>query len=398
MFDRRPDQTPERSILHVDMDAFFASVEQLDDPSLRGRPVLVGFDGSRGVVAAASYEARVFGCHSAQPMAAAKRLCPCAAVVPVRHARYREASRRVFDVFNQFTPQVEPLSIDEAFLDVTGSMRLLGSPERIAADLKQTIRAATGLTASVGISFNKFLAKLASDMRKPDGLAVIRREDVDRLLTPMQVGKISGIGPRTVERLGRVGVRTIGDLRRLPADVLARCIGSGAEHFHRLALGIDDRPVVTDSQARSIGQEQTFGTNLADPESVRMVLLGQAEQVAQRLRRHALVARAISVKVRYGDYRTITRRSTFATPTNATSVVWPAARGLFNRWCEAGFQPVRLIGVSAGGLRAADDQLELFPDPAAQRQQRLDSTVDSINSRFGRSVIGRSGNQQSNRE
>ncbi len=372
------------------MDAFFASVEQLDDPALRGRPVLVGYDGPRGVVAAASYEARAFGCHSAQPISTAKRLCPHAAIVPVRHARYREASQQVFEVFNQFTPRVEPLSIDEAFLDVTGSLRLLGPAERIAADLKSRTRAATGLTASVGVAPNKFLAKLASDMCKPDGLAVVRRNDVDVLLAPMPVGKIFGIGPRTAERLGNIGVRTIGDLRRLPAAVLSQTVGGDGEHYRRLALGIDDRPVVTDAEARSIGQEQTFGIDLPDPEAVRSVLLGQAEQVAQRLRQHALRARAITVKIRFGDYQTVTRRTTLPTPTDATAAVWSAARELFDRWCAAGFQPVRLIGVSAGGLGAADGQLELFPDPAAQKQRRLDSTLDAINRRFGGRVIGRS--------
>ena len=380
------------------MDAFFASVEQLDDAALRGRPVLVGYDGPRGVVAAASYEARAFGCHSAQPMATAKRLCPHAAIVPVRHARYREASQQVFEIFNQFTPRIEPLSIDEAFLDVTGSLRLLGPPERIAADLKSKVRVVTGLTASVGIAFNKFLAKLASDMCKPDGLAVVRRDDVDALLAPMPVGKIFGIGPRTAQRLANIGVRTIGDLRRLPVNVMAGSIGPEGEHYRRLAWGIDDRPVVTDAEAKSIGQEQTFGIDLPDPEAVRAVLLGQAEQVAQRLRRHRLRARAITVKIRFGDYRTITRRTTLPTPTDATTAVWSAARELFDGWCEAGFQPVRLIGVSAGGLGAADGQLDLFPDPAAQKQKRLDSAVDAINRRYGRSIIGRSGKPRQNLE
>jgi DNA polymerase-4 len=391
MFHSRPDEASERSILHVDMDAFFASVEQLDDPALRGRPVLVGYDGPRGVVAAASYEARPFGCHSAQPMATAKRLCPHAAIVPVRHARYREVSQRVFEVFNQFTPRIEPLSIDEAFLDVTGSLRLLGPAERIAADLKLRVRTATGLTASVGVAPNKFLAKLASDMCKPDGLAVVRRDDVDALLAPMPVGKIFGIGPKTAERLRGIGARTIGDLRRLPADVLTHSIGGDSEHYRRLAFGIDDRPVVTDAEAKSIGQEQTFGVDLADPEAVRSVLLGQAEQVAQRLRRHGLRARAITVKIRFGDFQTITRRTTLPTATDATAAVWSAARDLFDHWCHSAFKPVRLIGVSAGGLGAADGQLDLFPDPAAQKQQRLDAAVDAINRRFGQSVIGRSG-------
>src|SRR3954447_21988829 len=245
-----------RAILHVDMDAFFASVEQLDDPALRGRPVLVGHDGPRGVVAAASYESRVLGCRSAQPIGMAKRLCPHAVIVPARFSRYREVSAAVFRLFHAVTPQIEPLSIDEAFLDVTGSLRLLGPPEQIAADLKARIKTETGLTASVGVAPNKFLAKLASDMDKPDGLTVVRPEDVDRLLVPMPVGRIFGIGPKTAERLAGIGVKTIGDLRNVSDEALRQRVGGEADRYRQLAFGLDDRPVVTDDAAKSIGQEQ----------------------------------------------------------------------------------------------------------------------------------------------
>jgi DNA polymerase-4 len=243
----------DRAILHVDMDAFFASVEQLDDPSLRGKPVLVGYDGPRGVVAAASYESRVFGCRSAQPMSVAKRLCPHAIVVPVHFERYRAVSNDVFEIFGSFTSQIEPLSIDEAFLDVTGSQRLLGSAETMARSLKQRIRNETGLTASVGVSHNKFLAKIASDLNKPDGLAVIGPADVDRILPPMPVGRIWGIGPKTAARLEGLGIKTIADLRRTPLEVLRLRIGDEADRYHHLALGQDDRPVVPDRDAKRIG-------------------------------------------------------------------------------------------------------------------------------------------------
>jgi DNA polymerase IV len=380
-----------RAILHVDMDAFFASVEQLDDPALRGRPVLVGHDGPRGVVAAASYEARPFGCHSAQPMAVAKRLCPHAAIVPGRFWRYREMSAAVFRVFGEFTPVIEPLSIDEAFLDVTGSVRVLGSPESMARRLKERVRAETGLTASVGVAPNKFLAKLASDMDKPDGLTIVRPEDVDRLLAPMPVGRIFGVGPKTAQRLEGIGIRTIGDLRRIALDVLRRRVGDAeAERYKALAHGLDDRPVVPDEQAKSIGQEQTFGVDLPHVGEVRDVLLEQTEQVAARLRKHGLRARTVTVKIRFGDFQTITRRCTLPQPTDTTTDLWQAARGQFDRWAQSSFQPVRLIGVAAGGLASAAGQMELFADPNAERQRRIDSAVDQINQRFGKSVIHRS--------
>jgi DNA polymerase IV len=379
-----------RAILHVDMDAFFASVEQLDDPSLRGRPVLVGHDGPRGVVAAASYEARVFGCHSAQPMAIAKRLCPHAAIVPGHFSRYREESDKVFRVFHEFTPLVEPLSIDEAFLDVTGSVRLLGPPEKIASDLKARVTAQTRLTASVGVAPNKFLAKLASDLHKPDGLTVVPPQDVDALLAPMPVGRIYGIGPKTAARLEGLGIRTIGDLRKVDPEVLERRIGTDAGHYRRLAFGLDDRPVVPDHDAKSIGQEETFGTDLPDPADVREVMLEQAEQVAARLRRHGLRSVTVTVKIRFGDFQTITRRTTLPQATDSTSEIWEAARLLFDQWAQTHYRPVRLIGVSAGGLCRPDGQLDLFADPQAERQRRLDAAVDSINRRFGKGVIHRS--------
>lgn len=378
----------ERSILHVDMDAFFASVEQLDSPSLRGKPVLVGYDGPRGVVAAASYEARTFGCHSAQPMSVAKRLCPHAAVVPVHFSRYREVSARVFAIFERYTPLVEPLSIDEAFLDLTGGERLQGPAQPLAARLKAEILAQTSLTASIGVAPNKFLAKLASDLRKPDGLTVIRAQDVENVLGPLPITRIWGIGPKTAARIQGLGVKTIGELRRLPPEVLARRIGSDAEHYLRLAAGLDDRPVVSDRQAKSIGQEQTFGQDLIDPDAVRSVLLEQAEQVGTRLRRHAVRARAIVVKIRFGDFQTLTRRTMLPEPTHSTDVLWRAARELFNRWA-AKFQPVRLIGVTATALSRDAPQLELFADPDAERRSRVDQAVDKINSRFGRPIVHR---------
>ncbi len=377
-----------RLILHVDMDAFFASVEMLDDPKLRGRPVLVGHDGSRGVVSAASYEARVFGCRSAQPMIVAKRLCPHAVVVPVRFERYREVSRKVFSIFESITPIVEPLSIDEAFLDVTASQRLFGDGVAMARHIKQQIKTQTGVTGSVGVAPNKFLAKLASDLEKPDGLTVITPENLDAVLCPLPIEKIWGIGPKTAERLHAMNVRTIADLRRSNSDALTRRVGEEGDRYHRLAFGIDDRPVRPDREAKSIGQEQTFGTNLTDPEFVRSVLLEQAEEVAARLRRHGLHAKSVTVKIRFGDFQTITRQTTLETAVATTTPIYQAACGLFDTWAKQ-FQPVRLIGISAGGLGSPESQLDMFPDPNTQREQRLEATLDSINARFGKSTLRR---------
>lgn len=378
-----------RAILHVDMDAFFASVEQLDDPRLHGKPVLVGYAGPRGVVAAASYEARVFGCRSAQPMSVALRNCPHAIVMPVRFGRYREISDQVFQILESCTPLVEPLSIDEAFLDITDSQRLLGEPEAIARRIKEQILRTTGLTGSVGVAGNKFLAKLASDMNKPDGLTVIRPEEAESILAPLPVGRIWGIGPKTAGRLEGLGIKTIGDLGKLPLDVLERRIGSDAEHYRRLASGLDDRAVVTDREAKSIGQEQTFGTDLTDADAVRDVMLEQAEQVARRLRKHDLRARAVVVKIRFGDFQTITRRSTLTEPTDVTVLIWQSARDLFDRWASKEFKPVRLIGVTASDLTASGAQLELFANPNAERQRMLDRVLDQISGRFGSDAIRR---------
>jgi DNA polymerase IV len=289
------------------MDAFFASVEQLDNPHLRGKPVLVGHDGPRGVVAAASYESRNFGCRSALPMAVAKRLCPQALVVPVRMRRYQEVSRQVFEIFESFSPLVEPLSVDEAFLDLSGTERLQGQPIEVARRMKDRIRGELKLTASVGVAPNKFLAKLASDLEKPNGLTVIRAEDVDRILPPLPVSKLWGIGRVTEAKLESAGIRTIDDLRRAARDLLERHLGCEAERYLNLAHGRDHRVVTPDRDAKSIGHEQTFEVNVADPEEIRGVLMEQVEQVACRLRRHGIQARGISLKIRYGDFTTITR-------------------------------------------------------------------------------------------
>jgi len=386
----------ERSILHVDMDEFFAAVEKLDNPALRGRCVLVGGDARRrGVVSTASYEARAFGCRSAMPTATAVRLCPQAIVLPVRGRRYREMSDRVFEILERFTPAVEPLSIDEAFLDVTGCRRLFGDGERIARTVKDTLRGELGLIASVGVAPNKYLAKLASDLRKPDGLVVIRPDEIRATLDPLPVGRIWGIGPAAVQRLERRNVHTIGELRRLPAEEMTAAFGSTGEHFHRLAEGRDDRPVTPDSRARSISQECTFAEDLADAGALGDVLLGQVEQVARRLRRHGLKARTVTLKLRTGDFTTFTRSATRTDPTNRTDDLLAEANALLGAWLARRRAPLRLLGFGVSQL-GRGGQLGLFDQPEREKRTRLDEALDAITERFGRDAVHRGKRQAPN--
>jgi DNA polymerase-4 len=371
------------------MDAFYASVEALDRPELRGKPVLVGSDRPRGVVAAASYEARAFGCRSAQPMVVALRLCPDAVVVRPRMERYQELSDRVFALLAEVSPAVEPLSIDEAFLDLTGAERLLGPAEKVARALKDRIRAETGLTASVGVAPNKFLAKIASDLRKPDGLVVVEEDGVDALLLPLPVERLWGVGPKTAARLHELGFHKVADLRRWPSEKLESRFGEAGAHFWRLCRGMDDRPVVPDHEAKSLGQECTFEEDVEDPVEVRAVLLAQADHVARRLRRHGMRARGVTLKIRYGKFETISRSATMDEPTDAGADIRRAAGAVFDRWAGESFRPVRLIGMAATLLEGGGGQGKLFVDSEEERQRRLDGALDEILSRFGSKTIRR---------
>ncbi|USN97979.1 MAG: DNA polymerase IV [Phycisphaeraceae bacterium] len=386
-----------RAILHVDMDAFFASVEQLDDPELKGRPVLVGGTGRRGVVAAASYEAREFGCRSAQPTAVALRLCPHAVVVKPRGSRYRELSDRVFGILGDFSPLVQPISVDEAFVDVTGSSSLFGPAVEIAKSIRARIKAETGLTASVGVAPNKFLAKLASDLDKPDGLTVIEPDKVHEKLDPLPVSRLWGVGPAAEKSLARLGLRTIGDIRGTPDETLVARFGEFGRHLARLARGEDDRPVHTDREAKSISHEQTFGVDLEDPDAVRSVLLGQCEDVGRRLRKHGRLARTVTVKIRFGDFQTITRSDSFGEATDATEAIWEAARALFDGWAQGGsgggFRPVRLIGAGVSHLTepGAGRQMGLFEAERDEKRARVDDLTDAITAKHGKGAIRRAG-------
>ena len=385
-----------RRILHVDMDEFFAAVEKLDHPELRGKCLLIGGDPrARGVVSTASYEARAFGCHSAMPMAQAVRLCPHAIVLPGRHQRYRQASEQVFDVLESFTPLIEPLSIDEAFLDVTGCRRLFGPAEKMAREVKRTIASETNLIASVGVAPNKFLAKLASDLDKPDGLTVITESNVHQVLDPLPIRKLWGVGPAAAGRLEQFNLRTIGQIRAAGKDMLRRHLGSLGEHLHELAHGRDDRPVTPDGQAKSIGQEQTFAVDIDRPDQLRRILLGQVEQVARRLRKADLQARTVTLKLRYGDFTTLSRGTTLSEPTNVTEELWKAARGVFDLWLAQSRRPLRLLGMTASQLLPrAGQQLSLFSTPRQEKQQRLDQTLDAIHGRFGEKAVRRGGSSR----
>lgn len=379
--------TDERTILHVDMDAFFASVEQRDDPRLQGRPVLVGGGGRRGVVAAASYEARRFGCRSAMPMAEARRRCPEAIVVSPSFGRYEADSRRVMEILETTSPLVQPISIDEAFVDVTGSRRLLGDGRTIATAIRARIREELGLTASVGVAPCKFVAKIASDLEKPDGLVVIESEGLAARLAPLPIGRMWGVGPKTEARCTARGLRTFGDLQRAEDSVLRSVFGDAAARYAALARGLDDRPVHGDRTAKSIGHEQTFGVDLADPREVEAVLLRHVERVATRLRRHGRLARGVTVKIRDGDFTTNTRAATLDPATDRTDLLWDTARGLFRGWP---FRPVRLVGFTVDRLDATEggSLFESF-DPEHGRRRRLDAATDAIRAKFGGDAIGR---------
>ena len=380
----------ERQILHVDMDEFFAAVEKLDNPALRGKCLLVGGDpAGRGVVSTASYEARVFGCHSAMPMVTAVRLCPQAVVLPVRGERYRQVSEQVFEILGRYTPLIEPLSIDEAFLDVTGCRRLFGDGVAIARAIKDDIRREIGLTASVGVAPNKFLAKLASDLRKPDGLVVITPANLRETLDPLPVGKLWGVGPAAEKKLHQLGIRTFAQLRAAPPPMLAEAFGSAAEHYWRLAQGLDDRPVVPDSQARSISQECTFPVDVGDIEQLREVLGAQADEVARRLRRSGLKARTLTVKLRTGDFTTRTRSATLEDPTDLSADIRRQADELLSAWARGGARPLRLLGVSVSQLSEHGGQLPLFGLGEREKQTRLDRTLDDIARRFGPRAVRR---------
>jgi DNA polymerase-4 len=379
-----------RKIIHIDMDAFYASVEQHDNPALQGLPVIVGGDpGRRGVVSAASYEARAYGVHSAMPSSQARRLCPQGVFLPVRMHRYREVSDQVFHILREYTPLVEPLSLDESFLDVTGCEKLFGTALRIAMEVKRRIREATGLTASAGLAPNKFLAKIASDYKKPDGLVEVKPEEVQVFLRDLPISKLWGVGKSTEEVLKGMGILKVGQLAVFPAEKIEKKLGKFGLELIALARGEDDRPVSPESEAKSISQEETFTPDLVHLEQMKKVLLEQAEQVGWELRKQKLKGSTVTVKVRYPDFTLATRSQTLSSPTDQGIEIYRTALKLLSR-TEAPRRRARLLGVGISHLihRDGPEQYLLF-DSGGKKAERSIQAMDRIWERFGPRAIKR---------
>ena len=376
-----------RTVIHFDMDAFFASVEQLDNPDLRGKPVLVGARSRRGVVAAASYEARPSGVRSAMSMVEALRRCPEAVVVRPRRSRYLEVSRAVFGVFRRYTPLVEGLSLDEAFLDVTGSRSLFGEGPQIAASIKEDIRVETGLTGSAGVAPNKFVAKIASDLDKPDGLTVVPEGRAAEFLAPLPLERMWRVGPKARVKLRSAGLRTIGDLARLDSRTTEQLLGSWGPVARELARGNDERPVVVGSPPKSIGTESTFEQDLTTKESMLKPILGQSMEVADRLVDKGLWARVVTLKIKYGNHQIRTRQTRLPRAVSDTDSIFQTASDLLDRFehLESG---VRLTGVSVSVFSDSPDE-ELFPDVDRARRERLAATTQALRERFGTTGLTR---------
>lgn len=376
-----------RLIVHADMDAFYAAVEQLDDPSLVGRPLLIGPRSDRGVVLTASYEARPYGVGSAMPMSRARRLCPQAVVVPPRFERYTEVSKAVMHALAEFSPRLEPLSLDEAFVDMSGAAEIYGPPEAIGRRLKEAVREATGgLTVSVGLSATKYVAKVASDFAKPDGLTIVPATEARAWLAPLPVKALWGAGPKTQQRLAELGFATIGEIAAADPDKLERVLGRLGTRLHRLANADDPREVAPARAAKSIGAERTLERDVAEVDEIEAYLRKTAEAVARRLRRNGLVAGGVRVKLKRTDFQLASRQTTLAEPTDSTARLYEAARALLPAFDAAG--PYRLIGLAAYGLDAAAEQPQLGLELGGQRRAReLDGVLDEIAERFGPGAI-----------
>lgn len=372
-----------RDIIHLDMDAFYASVEVLDNPELQGLPVIVGGSSDRGVVAASSYEARACGVHSALSIVVARRLCPQGIFLPVRMARYVEVSEQVMDIFRQYTPRVEQISVDEAFLDVTGCRSLFGSAVDIAGMIRRRVREEIGLTVSAGVAGCKLVAKIASDLNKPDGLTVVPHGQEAEFLAPLPIKRLWGVGKKTLPALNLLCVRTIGDLTRFSLDFLEKKFGKQGRHMYFCARGIDHREVEPVQASKSIGNEETFDRDVTDLQEIRRELLRLATRVGERLRRHHCTGRTVTLKVKYHDFISVSRSMTMTRPTNDSHELYQAAISLLPKTL-AGAKPVRLVGISVDQLRedSLPRQLDLFAGKQTGRKE-LNRAIDQINDRFG---------------
>ena len=375
-----------RHILHVDMDAFFASVEQADRPELIGKPVIVG-GGNRGVVSAASYEARAYGIHSAMPIFKAGQLCPAGIFLPVRMQRYKQISRQIMEILARYSPLVEQASVDEAYLDISGTSDLFGKPPTVAEKIKNDIMRETRLTCSIGIAPNKFLAKIASDLQKPDGLTVIEEKDVAKFMRCLPVEKIPGVGAKTLKKLQELGVRTASDLLKFPEKFWIDRLGKAGMELVERARGIDHSRVVPRSEPKSFSAERTFPADTGDRTELKRYLLAQAERVGMDLRRHGYLGRTITLKIKGSDFKIVTRSRTLQDPACSTGIIFETAANLLDNMKIP--YSVRLIGVSVSNLVKGVRQLSLIGNETVQKQEKLDKAMDYIRNRFGKEVIKR---------
>ena len=378
-------------ILHIDMDAFYASVEQLDNPWLKGKCVMVGGTSNRGVVSASSYEARRFGVRSAMPIFQARQKCPDGVFVPPRMERYKEMSKKIMAILREFSPQVEVVSIDEAYMDISGGQRMLGDPEMVAMDIKNEIKKNLSLTCSVGVAPGKFLAKVASDMDKPDGLTIIRPQQVHQFIENLPVQKVPGVGKKTIVQLESIGVKTLGDVKKFPDKILLDRLGKFGQRLIALASGQDHSTVTPWSPHKSISSECTLGEDTLDKKLLHKHLLKQSEEVARQLRKAGFKARTITIKLKHADFKQFTRSKTIDTPTRSSETIFRHAAGLLDKYQLT--QKIRLIGVGTSGFKSAGQpvQLDLFDrvKECDQTWEKVDRTVETITKKFGRDAIKR---------
>mgnify|MGYP003295040235 FL=1 len=381
-----------RAILHIDMDAFYASIEQRDNPELVGKPVIIGGKVGRGVVSTASYEARKYGVRSAMPISEAVRRCPDGIYIPPNIPKYRAVSEQIMNIFHRYTPDVEAISLDEAFVDVTGSQKLFGSAEQIGRAIKQSIYEELQLTASVGLAYNKFLAKLASDLDKPDGFYIVMPEDLQEKIWPLSIRRMMGVGHKTADMLERMGVKTIGQLAVMDSGLLEHIFGKAGVQMHELANGIDARMVESVREAKSFGRETTFPTDISDQYTLETVLFTLTDDVCHSLRSHHVKGRTVSIKIRYPDFKSITRAITLEQYTSSFEPVYNAAKQLMEKHYTDG-TPVRLIGVTVSNLKQETEiieQQDLFADQkTVKKVDALNKVLDNLNDKYGSEIVHR---------
>ena len=387
---------PSKVIAHIDLDAFFAAVEQRDNPALRGKPVVVGADpksgNGRGVVSTCSYEARRYGIHSAMPISIAYKKCPHAVFLPVDFEKYHKASDQIFKIFYDFTPEIEPISIDEAFLDITESFHLFATSLNTGHRLKERIQREVGLTASVGIAPVKMCAKIASAYCKPDGLLEIKPDEIFNFLWPLDIEKLWGVGPKTKDVLNRLGIKTVRDVARCELGLLQKHFGEHGQHLYDLANGRDPREVVTDGEAKSISHEHTFDSDTSDVDAIHTIILQISEKLSRRLRKNELKGKTITVKIRLKGFKTFTRALSLPQRTNFTEVIYQRAKAIFDDFYQRGMQ-VRLIGVRVNNFDDGFVQDSLFQFPAEEKFEKVHQVMDLIKDKFGEEAIHRGGKQ-----